>query len=177
MEPISNLKKVKLFIQGACPSGKIGVAGWACRLVCDGVTADMSGCDPESSENRMSLRGATEGFRALKQRCLVTAYTNSEYLYKGITNWLPKWKTNGWQTETGQVKNQALWQELGNEAARHVVRWRALTSESPDFAELQDCAKLALEAATQQSSSPLTRKPSQGASANEGSAAAEQIPA
>lgn len=137
----------------------------------------MFGSDPESSENRMALRGAIEAFRALKQRCLVTAYTDSEYLYKGMTKWLPKWKTNGWQTETGQVKNQALWQELGAEAARHVVRWRMTTSESCDFPELQICQKLAVDAAAQQISSPLIRKPAQAAAPEPVPAPAEELSA
>lgn len=181
MEPTSQLKKVKLFIHGTCTTDKLGPAGWACRLVCENVTADMSGSDPKSSVNRMSLRAAIEGLRALKQRCLVTAYTNSEYLFKGMTWWVPKWKTNGWQTETGgEVKNQAVWQELGDAAAHHVVRWQWIKSDSPDLPDQQACEKLALDAATQQTWSPLTRKaPERGTlqEADAASAVVEQVPA
>ena len=67
MEPTSQLKKVKLFIHGTCTSDRFGPAGWACRLVCENVAADMSGSDPKSSVNRMFLRAAIEGLKALKQ--------------------------------------------------------------------------------------------------------------
>ena len=177
----TRLKKVKLFIHGTCTTDKLGPAGWACRLLYDNVAADMSGSDPKSSLNRMSLRAAIEGLKALKQRCLVTAYTNSEYLFKGMTLWLPKWKTNGWQTETGgEVKNQSVWQELGDAAAHHVVRWHWIKPDSPDLPDQQLCEKLALDAATQQTSSPLTRKAPDRANMEQGdapSAAAEQVPA
>jgi len=156
MEP--RLKKIKLFIHGTCSGGKSGPGGWACRLLCNNVAADMFGSDPKTSENRMLLRAAIAGLRALKQRCHVTAYTSSEYLSKGMTWWLPKWKTNGWQTGTGEVKNQALWQELGDAAAQHVMRWWWIKSDSPDFPDQQICEKLAVDAAAQQISSPLIRK-------------------
>ncbi len=173
MDP--RLKKVKLFIHGTCTAERFGPGGWACHLVCADVAADMFGSDPKTSENRMSLRAAIEGFRALKQRCLVTAYTDSEYLYKGATIGLPKWKTNGWQTKTGEVKNQASWQELGEAAAQHVVRWWWIKSDSPEFPEHQICEKLALDAATQQTSSPLTRKPPERVPTQEADAAPSPI--
>ncbi len=116
MEPTSNLKQVTLFIHGVCTADKVGPGGWVCRLVCDGVVAEMFGCNPQTTVNRMALRAAIEGLTALKHRCRVNVRTGSDYVCKGMTWWLPRWKTNGWQTETGEVKNQELWKELGDAA-------------------------------------------------------------
>ena len=82
-----------------------------------------------------------------------------------MRNWLPKWKTNGWQTGSGEVKNQELWKELGKAAEQHVVRWWLVKADSPDTSEHQLCDKLATDAAAQQISSPLTRKSSERVSA------------
>jgi ribonuclease HI len=158
MEPTWKLKKVKLFIGAVCTSDRVGPGGWACRLHFQNVVSEMFGCDPKTTANRMVLRAAIAGLRVIKQRCRVNLLTNSDYLYNGMTRWLPKWKTNGWQTETGEVKNQELWKELGEVAAQHVMRWSWLKSDGPDISELQVCEKLALEAASQQTSSPLMRK-------------------
>jgi ribonuclease HI len=158
MEPISHLKKITLFISAACTTDRVGSGGWACRLQFGDVVSEMFGCDAKTTVNRMAIRAATEGLRAIKQRCCVDVHTSSDYVYNGMRNWLPKWKTNGWQTESGEVKNQELWKELGEAAAQHVVRWWLVKADSPDAAEHQFCDKLASEAAAQQISSPLTRK-------------------
>ncbi len=171
MEPISNLKQVTLFIHGVCTADKVGPGGWACRLVCDGVVAEMFGCNPQTTANRMALRAAIEGLQALKHRCRVNVRTGSDYVYKGMTSWLPKWKTNGWQTASGEVKNQELWKELGDAAAQHIVRWTWVKADSPDLAEHQVCETLATEAATRQIASPLVRKPAQPAPITDDAAA------
>jgi len=166
MEPAWKLKKVTLFVHGACTTDRVGPGGWACRLHCKDVVSETFGCNPQSTANQMALRAAIEGLRAIKQRCFVTVHTNCEYLYKGMTKWLANWKTNGWQTESGQVKNQELWKELGDAAAQHIMRWRWMKPDSPDVAEHQICEKLAMEAAVQQISSPLVRKSPVGTAIN-----------
>lgn len=176
MEPISNLKKVTLFIHGVCTGDKVGPGGWASRLVCDGVVAEMFGCNPQTTANRMTLRAAIEGLQALKHRCRVNVRTDSDYVYNGMTKWLPKWKTNGWQTESGEVKNQELWKELGDAAARHVVRWTWVKVDSPDLAEHQACEALANEAANKQIASPLVRKPPQSVATDEVAIAPARTP-
>ena len=176
MEPISHLKKDTLFICGTSTGEKVGHGGWACRLVFGDAVAEAFGSSPHTSTNRMTLRAGIEGFRALKHRCHVTVRTNSDYICKGMTWWLPKWKTNGWQTGTGEVKNQELWKELGETAAQHVVRWSWVKPESPEAAELQMCEKLAQDAANQQTSLPLTRKgPEQCVATQEPQAASTEV--
>ena len=166
MEPAWKLKKVALFVHGACTTDRTGLGGWACRLHFNDVVSETFGCDSQATANQMTLRAAIEGLRAIKQRCRVTVLTTSEYLQNGMTRWLPNWKTNGWQTKGGAVKNQELWKELGEAAGHHVVRWWLIKPGSSDFAEYQICEKLATEAAVQQISSPLVRKsPEQPAAA------------
>jgi len=91
----------------------------------DGHEKRLCGYDAATTNNRMELMGAIEGLRALKRPCSVTVWTDSEYVKKGMTEWLAGWKARGWRTAAkAPVKNADLWQMLEREAARHQVDWR-----------------------------------------------------
>ncbi|MFN3586369.1 MAG: ribonuclease HI, partial [Moraxellaceae bacterium] len=87
----------------------------------------LSGAEPETTNNRMELMGAIAGLQALNRPCKVVLWTDSEYVQKGMTEWLPGWKRRGWKTAARTpVKNADLWQQLEAAAARHAVEWRWL---------------------------------------------------
>jgi ribonuclease HI len=92
---------------------------------------ELCGGDPQTTNNRMELQAAIEGLAALKRPCRVALYTDSEYLRKGITEWLNGWKQNGWKTSARKpVKNQDLWQRLDHEVTRHEIRWHWVKGHS-----------------------------------------------
>jgi ribonuclease HI len=87
-------------------------------------TLELSGGAPDTTNNRMELTAAIEALRALKQPCAVDFYTDSQYLQKGITGWLPAWKRRGWRKANGEpVLNVELWQTLDDLCSRHAIRW------------------------------------------------------
>ena len=117
------MKKVELFTDGAC-KGNPGPGGWGALLRYDGIEKSMSGGEANSTNNRMELMAAIEGLSALKESCSVTLTTDSQYVRKGITEWMLGWKRNGWRTAAKQpVKNVDLWQRLDEQNQRHHVEW------------------------------------------------------
>jgi ribonuclease HI len=117
------MKTIKLITDGAC-LGNPGPGGWACILHHGPHTRELSGFEPETTNNRMELTAAVRGLAALKEPCTVEVVTDSEYLKNGITAWIGKWKRNGWKTASKQpVKNQDLWMELDFQNARHKTHW------------------------------------------------------
>ncbi|MBF0332015.1 MAG: ribonuclease HI [Alphaproteobacteria bacterium] len=115
--------KVELFTDGAC-SGNPGPGGWGVLMRWKGTEKEMSGGDPATTNNRMEMMAVIEGLNALKRPCSVDVYTDSQYVQKGITEWLRGWKARGWLTaDKKPVKNADLWRLLDEAAARHTVRW------------------------------------------------------
>ena len=92
---------------------------------------ELWGGEAETTNNRMELRAAIEGLRALKEPCRVALTTDSEYVRKGITEWIENWKRRNWRTAAKKpVKNAELWQELDAEAARHEIDWHWVKGHS-----------------------------------------------
>jgi ribonuclease HI len=120
------LDSVELFTDGAC-SGNPGPGGWAyiIRHPASGRSRDGSGAEPNTTNNRMELRGVIEGLSALKRPCHVELITDSQYVSKGITEWMPQWKRQGWQRRSGgklkPLLNVDLWQQLDELTTRHDV--------------------------------------------------------
>jgi ribonuclease HI len=118
---------VRLFTDGAC-SGNPGPGGWAFILVhpATGKSRDSSGAEPDTTNNRMELMGVIEGLTSLTRPCQVELVTDSQYVAKGISEWLPNWKRRGWQRkEKGQLKpvaNVDLWQKVDSLLSVHNVR-------------------------------------------------------
>jgi len=126
MAPSADSDFVRLFTDGAC-SGNPGPGGWAFILnhPASGKTIDGSGAEPQTTNNRMELTAAIEGLSVLKKPCRVELVTDSTYVGKGIREWAPKWKANGWRRKEGNafkpVINVDLWQRIDLLVARHEV--------------------------------------------------------
>jgi len=144
------MKKVKLITDGAC-IGNPGPGGWACILRYGDRTKELWGSERETTNNRMELQAAVEGLRALKEKCEVEVITDSQYLKKGITEWIHNWKRNGWQTKARKpVVNQDLWIELDDQNERHNTQW-SWTKGHASHADNNRCDELATAAAREQS--------------------------
>ena len=116
-------KVVTLYTDGAC-KGNPGIGGWGVLMEYGEYRKELSGCDPETTNNRMELMAAIEGLSALKGCCTVHVFTDSVYVKDGITKWLANWKKNGWKTASRKpVSNQDLWQRLDTAASCHQVHW------------------------------------------------------
>jgi ribonuclease HI len=140
------MKKVLIITDGSC-IGNPGPGGWACILRYGGTEREMFGSEPQTTNNRMELKAAVEGLSVLKERCEVEIVTDSNYLKHGITEWIHKWKLNGWRTGGKQaVANQDLWHELDALAAKHAVKW-AWTKGHASHADNNRCDELAQAAA------------------------------
>ena len=150
------MKKVRLITDGAC-KGNPGPGGWAAILRYKHHKRELHGSEPHTTNNRMELTAAVRGLAALKEACEVEIVTDSEYLKRGITEWLPKWKRNGWSTlEKKPVRNQDLWQELDRLTGRHKTHW-SWTKGHAWHADNNRADELASLAAIQQSSSDGAR--------------------
>jgi ribonuclease HI len=117
------LKHVDLFTDGAC-SGNPGPGGWGALLRSGRHERELSGGDPQTTNNRMELMAVIEGLRALNKRCSVTIYTDSRYVMDGVTQYLVSWKKNNWRTSSKKdVKNIDLWQRLDSLLPQHKIEW------------------------------------------------------
>lgn len=116
-------EKVIVYTDGAC-KGNPGPGGWGVVLRYGGSCKTLHGGERQSTNNRMELMAAIQGLKALNRGCQVELYTDSQYVRKGITEWLSGWKRNGWKTAAKKpVKNDDLWRELDLETAKHEVNW------------------------------------------------------
>ena len=124
------MKTVELFTDGAC-RGNPGPGGWGVLLRFQEKERELWGGEPETTNNRMELQAAIEGLRALSEPCRVKLTTDSQYVRKGITEWISAWKQRGWRTAAKKpVKNVELWQLLDAEASRHQVEWHWVKGHS-----------------------------------------------
>lgn len=115
--------EVVIYTDGAC-KGNPGPGGWGVVLRYGDVQKTLHGGERETTNNRMELQAAIEGLKALKRTCNVELYTDSQYVRKGITEWMTGWKRNGWKTAAKKpVKNAELWRELDEQVARHSINW------------------------------------------------------
>lgn len=149
---------VTIYADGAC-RGNPGPGGWGALLRSGGHEKEIWGGERETTNNRMELTAAIRALAALRRPCVVQVYSDSQYLRKGIGEWIGKWKENGWQTaEKKPVKNIDLWQQLDELGARHQVQWfwvrghagnadneRADRLANRGIDEMQDGASLAAE--------------------------------
>jgi ribonuclease HI len=141
---------VDLFTDGAC-SGNPGPGGWAyiLRHRKTGNQKEVSGADAETTNNRMELVAVIEGLAALQRPCRVELFTDSQYVGKGISEWMPKWKQNGWSRREGSrrspVKNLELWKRLDELLSRHDVSFSWVAGHS-GHEENERCDNLAVAA-------------------------------
>ena len=115
--------RVEIFTDGAC-RGNPGPGGWAALLRTGDNEKLVSGAARETTNNRMELQAAIEGLSLLTRPCQVQLTTDSEYLRKGVNEWMPNWKRNGWRTaQKKPVKNRDLWEALDELVNQHAVQW------------------------------------------------------
>jgi len=124
------LDKVSIFTDGAC-RGNPGPGGWGAILRHGDREKELYGFERETTNNRMELMAAIQALEALKRPCEVTVTTDSQYVRKGITEWLENWKRRGWKTADKQpVKNQDLWERLEKAIHHHRVEWHWVKGHS-----------------------------------------------
>ena len=118
------MSEVKIYTDGAC-RGNPGPGGWGVLLLAKGKEREMCGGEPATTNNRMELTAAIRGLSVLTRNCKVIVYTDSEYVRRGIDEWLPGWKTRGRKTAAQKpLKNKDLWLELDELSGKHVISWR-----------------------------------------------------
>lgn len=123
---------VEIFTDGAC-RGNPGVGGWAALLRYGGIEKRINGAEPETTNNRMELAAAIAALRALKMPSRVRLWTDSRYVQRGITEWLPNWKKKNWRTSGNKpVKNTDLWRTLDELNIRHEIQWRWVKGHAGD---------------------------------------------
>ena len=116
-------KLLEIYTDGAC-RGNPGPGGWGALLLYGDQQRELYGGENETTNNRMELMAAIQGLAALKRSCELTLYTDSQYVGKGITEWLVNWKKRNWKTAAKKPeKNAELWQRLDEAQARHSVQW------------------------------------------------------
>ncbi len=116
--------KVLIYTDGAC-RGNPGPGGWGAVMISGDHQKEICGGDRATTNNRMELMGAIQALEALKKPCKVELHTDSQYVMKGITEWVRGWKARGWKTAAKEpVKNEDLWRRLDEARGRHEVDWR-----------------------------------------------------
>ena len=126
------MTRVRIHTDGAC-RGNPGPGGWGVLMESGDAWCELWGGEPATTNNRMELTAAIEALGALKARCEVALYTDSEYVRRGITEWLPRWKQNGWRTaDRKPVKNDDLWRQLDAAATTHHVHWHWVRGHAGD---------------------------------------------
>ena len=117
------MNEVEIYTDGAC-RGNPGPGGWGVWMIAGDHEKELFGGDADTTNNRMELMAVIEALRALKRPCKVILHTDSQYVQKGISEWIHKWKARGWRTADKKlVKNVDLWMELDQARAQHDWRW------------------------------------------------------
>ena len=117
------MNDVEIFTDGAC-SGNPGPGGWGTLLRSKGVEKELSGGEKDTTNNRMEMMAVIVGLESLTQPCHVKITTDSQYVMKGMMEWLPGWKKRNWKTAGNKpVKNVDLWQRMEKAASQHKLEW------------------------------------------------------
>lgn len=139
------MNKVTIYTDGAC-SGNPGPGGWGAVLLSGTHRKEISGGDPQTTNNRMELTAAIEALKALNFHSKVDLFTDSTYVKKGITEWIVNWKKNNWKRRSGRrflpVKNSDLWRELDRLVAEHDITFHWVEGHAGDE-ENERCDELA----------------------------------
>jgi len=141
--------KIEIFTDGAC-KGNPGPGGWGALLRWNGHEKEIFGGEPDTTNNRMELMAAIKALEALKEDADVDLYTDSKYVRDGITQWLPRWKANGWKTAAKKsVKNDDLWRRLDEALGNHSISWHWVKGHAghPENERADQLANIGLEEA------------------------------
>jgi ribonuclease HI len=141
------MKHVTIYTDGAC-RGNPGPGGWGVLLRYGQHEKILSGAETHTTNNRMELMAAIKGLAAMTVPCKIDLYTDSQYVQKGITEWLSVWKKRHWKTaDKKAVKNADLWEQLDHEASRHEIAWHWVKGHSghPENERVDEIANLAID--------------------------------
>jgi ribonuclease HI len=119
---VTQLPTVVIYTDGACDPNP-GPGGWAALLRFGRREKELTGNDADTTNNRMELTAAIEALNSLNRPCQVAFYTDSEYLRRGITEWLPNWRARSWKRKGGKLANVDLWQALDEAIRPHTIEW------------------------------------------------------
>jgi len=142
------MSEVEIYTDGAC-RGNPGPGGWAAILRVNGAEKELAGAETATTNNRMELTAVIMALAALKRGVSAHVHTDSLYVLKGFSEWLPQWKGRGWRTaDKKPVKNQDLWERLDAEAGRHTIRWQWVKGHSghPENERVDALANAAIDA-------------------------------
>lgn len=141
------MKRVLIYTDGAC-KGNPGKGGWGAILKYGDTCKELKGYEAETTNNRMELMGAIEALSTLKEPCEVDLTSDSQYLSKGVTEWMANWKRNGWRTAAKKpVMNQDLWMKLDNVIQMHKIKWHWVKGHAghPENERCDELANIAIE--------------------------------
>ena len=151
--------RIEIFTDGAC-RGNPGAGGWAATLRHGDRERLVQGAEPHTTNNRMELTAAIEGLAALNGARRVRLTTDSEYVRRGVTEWIGRWKANGWKTASKTpVKNRDLWERLDRVAGSHDVEWVWVKGHSghPDNERVDRASNAAIDAMLRESAQDAQR--------------------
>lgn len=147
------MKQVEIYTDGAC-KGNPGPGGWGVLLRLGNHEKELSGAEIDTTNNRMELTAAIQGLSALTEPCRVDLYSDSKYVIDGITKWVHGWKKRGWVNASKKpVRNEDLWHDLIEAAARHQIEWHWVKGHS-GHSENDRVDKLASDEADQIAARP-----------------------
>ena len=125
------MNNITIYTDGGCDPNP-GPGGWAVLILTGGKRQELFVAEPDTTNNRMELTAAINGLRAIKEPSIITLFTDSQYVQKGINEWMPKWLAKNWRGTNGPVANQDLWKELLAAKEKHQVTWRWLRGHAGD---------------------------------------------
>ena len=134
---------VTIYTDGGCDPNP-GIGGWGVVLTFGDARKELSGGEKDTTNNRMELTAAIRALEALSRPCAIQFFTDSQYVKKGITQWLPNWKKKNWKRKTGSVKNLDLWKQLDALRDKHEIKWEWIPSHI-GIEENERCDELATE--------------------------------
>jgi len=124
------INTVIIYTDGAC-RGNPGPGGWGVILSYQGLAKELYGAESHTTNNRMELMAAIQALECLNKSCFVQLNSDSSYVLKGITDWMPNWKKRGWKTAAkAPVKNEDLWRRLDAAITRHKIEWKWVKGHS-----------------------------------------------
>jgi ribonuclease HI len=138
------MKRVTIYSDGSC-LGNPGPGGWAALIREGDSERILTGREAKSTNNRMELIAALNAMESVENGSQIDLYTDSQYLRRGITEWLPGWRARGWKRKTGKLANVELWQALEKAIQRHQIHWHWVKGHSTNK-DNQRVDKLAREA-------------------------------
>ncbi len=126
-----DLPKITIYTDGGCDPNP-GPGGWGVVIISEKVKREFSGSHPNSTNNRMELTAAIQALNSIHSPSEITLYTDSQYLQRGIEEWMPKWLSRNWKGSSGPVANQDLWKALLEAAKPHHITWKWVRGHTGD---------------------------------------------